>query len=333
MKRFLLTLTLVCVLIGMSASNIYAGGVKVNQKNFPDDLLRNEVMENEWDRDGTLGKKEIADITKLKLSLVEELYSDIETEGVDMSKNYSIINCKGLKYFKNLKELHLAVTGIDAKEYKYRKRNLKNFNQVYGLKKIKKLTVLGDNSKKYWKFNKLPNLTTLEIGGGMTGKINLGKKLKNLYVVGLVETDIERSDGGLRGKSTLDLSKAKNLRKLYAEGIYTNVKFGENKNLKKISILNNGVTKNIKIKTLNFRGLKNINSIAIDGCTKLKKVKLGNHKKLREIVICSKVLKEIDVKGCSALQNISVHRNTKVKHLGKGYKVMKSKEMVTYQKN
>ena len=35
MKRFLLTLAMVCVLAGMSAGNIYAEGVAINQKKFP----------------------------------------------------------------------------------------------------------------------------------------------------------------------------------------------------------------------------------------------------------------------------------------------------------
>ena len=332
MKRFLLTLAMVCVLAGMSAGNIYAEGVAINQKNFPDDLLRSTVAVNQWNRDGKLEKNEIKDVTKMKLNLVQELYSDSENNSVDMTKNYSVINCKGLEYFDNLKELYLSVSGIDAKEYRYRKRNLKNFHQVYRLKKIEKLTVLGDNTKKVWKFNQFPKLTTLKIGGGMTGTIRLGKNLKNLYIVGLEEADTLRSDDGLRGKSTLNLSKADKLRKFYAEGLYTNVKFGNNKNLRKINISNNGTEKNVKTKTLNFKGLKNVNSIEISGCNRVKNVKLGNHKKLKRISICSKALKEIDVKGCKALRIISVYRNTKVKNLGKGYHITKSKGTVTYQK-
>ena len=116
MKRFLLTLAMVCVLAGMSAGNIYAEGVAINQKNFPDDLLRSTVAENQWNRDGKLEKNEIKDVTKMKLNLVQELYSDSENNSVDMTKNYSVINCKGLEYFDNRKELYLSVSGIDAKE-------------------------------------------------------------------------------------------------------------------------------------------------------------------------------------------------------------------------
>ena len=113
------------------------------KKNFPDDLLRSTVAENQWNRDGKLEKNEIKDVTKMKLNLVQELYSDSENNSVDMTKNYSVINCKGLEYFDNLKELYLSVSGIDAKEYRYRKRNLKKFSSGIPFEKNRKTDSAG----------------------------------------------------------------------------------------------------------------------------------------------------------------------------------------------
>lgn len=332
MKKTILTIIMFLLLTGTMGKDIYAGKVEINETNFPDKMLRDEVLKNEWHRDGMLSKKEALDITNIKISLIQELNSDFETESVDMNKNYSIINCKGLEYCKNLNELYLAVSGIDAKRYKYKTRTIKNFNKVYRLKKIQKLTVLGDKSKKTWYFNRFPNLTTLTLGGGMNGKVRLGKKIKNIYIINSVEIDSRKKDSGYVGKNVLDLSKAKNLKRFCAEGFYTNVKFGKNRKLEKIEILNHSKRKNVKVKTLDFRELKNIKKISITGCSKLKKVSLNNNIKLKKIDICSKALKEIDVKDCTALKNITVYRNTKVKNLGKGYKISKSQKNITYYK-
>lgn len=314
MKKFILVTTLIMMILGISNTmSIYADEVskriKINETNFPNKFLREKVKDKvDKNNDNILQESEINDVKEFSLSLESYYLSYYNDTDLELKENYHILNCKGLEYFKNIEELYLDVSRY---EYGSDKRGYVNFNNIYQLKELRKLTITGDNIVKKWYFNRFPKLKELKLEGIVkVKKIKFGKKLKNLTM------------SSIRGKEKLDLSKAKELEKFVAQGVHLKgIKFGKNKNLKKIdiwSIAEGGIK---SIKKIDVSGLKNLRMLQITDCPNLIKVKFGKNKKLSIVSIdAGKKLKELDFKGCRISKEILLTEGIKIKNLWSGYR-------------
>lgn len=312
MKKIILTIILTLMLLGINNTiSVYAQDtttvneedIKIDETNFPNRFLREKIQETiDKNHDNVLQEKEINEVTVFSLSL-ESYYE----ENPDTKENYYILDCKGLEYFKNLKILYLDVC---RHEYDSDQRGYVNFNSIYQLKNLEKLTLVGDNLVEKWYFNKLPSLKELKLEGIV--KVKKMKFGKNLEKITLYSVTSEKK---------LDLSSVKKLKKFSARGInFPKVKFGKNKHLKAIDIWAAQGGKIKTIKAIDVSGLKNLKYLRISDCTKLKSVKFGKNKKLVEVSIDAKRLKSINLKGCRVSKQISLTKGTKIKNLWKGYK-------------
>ena len=251
MKKILLTITLAVILLGIispgyvyaedSKTGIQNADVAISEENFPNEYLREEVLEKaDKNNDGYLQTQEIKFTTSLNIE-VEYDYS----KDADSRKDNPIVDCKGLEYFTNLEELFLSNTIYGNYSGK---RGYINFDKVYQLKKLKKLTIFGDNLVNKWYFNRLPNLNELQLSGiSKVKKIKVGKKLRTI--------EIE----GLHGQIELDLSGAKNLKTFSANTFHIKkLKFGRNNKLRTIDIWENSENKNKTLKKINVSKVKNL---------------------------------------------------------------------------
>ncbi len=313
MKKILLTITLAVILFGTNSSGyVYAESFKtsiqnadvaISEENFPNAYVRYIIKEKiDKNNDNMLSENEINTVTKLSIPAQEA--ADDNVGGFDKSV-YDTIDCKGLEYFTNLQELHIYVAQ-NAKQ-----SGLKNFNQVYKLNKLTKLTISCDSKVGTWYFDKLPDLKELHLVAiSKVKKIRFGKKIEKLTLE------------SVSGTAKLNLSKVKKLEKFSAcDYNLKKINFGTNKNLQKIDIRSSSGKSNKTIKSIDVSGLKNLKRLNMTELKKLKHVKFGNNRKLKRVwIIAGEKFKEIDLKNCRISKVICLNKGVKVKNLWSGYK-------------
>ena len=206
MKKLVLVTALIMMIWGISNTmSVYANemekSIKINETNFPNKFLREKVKDKvDKNNDNILQESEINDVKEFSLSLESYYLSYYNDTDPELKENYYILNCKGLEYFKNIEELYLDVSRY---EYDSDKRGYVNFNNIYQLKNLKKLTITGDNIVKKWYFNKFPKLKELKLEGIVKiKKIKFGKNLKNLTM------------SSIRGKEKTRFIKSKRIGKI-----------------------------------------------------------------------------------------------------------------------
>ena len=142
--------------------------VKICKKNFPDKYFR-EIINKKFDsnKDGYLSKKEREKVNKLVIdkSVLSLNYDycnyDIYKKKVqEKLRSFKLIDCKGLQYFKNLEELKLVV---DCSPIDGMQPEIKNLNLINKLRKLKVLTINGDESHKKYDFSNFNSLQSIEI--------------------------------------------------------------------------------------------------------------------------------------------------------------------------
>lgn len=313
MKKIIFTFTLALLLLEMmNTISVYAEELKpstqkvevdINEKNFPNEYVRYIVKEKiDKNNDNILQETEINNVTKLSITAQED-----SNEGLGGFKEdvYTVIDCKGLEYFTNLNELYIYV------DWKTSQSGLKNFNKVYKLKNLTKLTIYGDAKVKKWRFDKLPNLKELSMTTVFQiKKIRFGRNIEKLTMqyVG--------------GTANVNLSKVKKLKKFSARDYaLKKIKFGTNKKLRRIDIWSSSGNVNKTIQSLDVSGLKNLRYLDLTGLKNLKQLKFGKNTKLKRVwIIAGEKFKTIDFKECRISKVICLNKGVKVKNLWGGYK-------------
>lgn len=275
MRISLLATFLVIVFCAVSGTIVSADTkIKFNKKNFPNEFLRQEIYNSvDVNEDGYLSKNEINTTEELEINMYR-LGTNHEDGCIDCGTSYSkeewakycIFDCKGLEYFKNLKELKISVyTDYYDLGIKCRIKNLDKLNK---LTKLEKLTLTGDKVTEKLDLSKLKNLKKLDVGFYNLKKINVNglKKLKDLSIS---QSKIKK----------IDVSENKNLKDIYINS----------KNLKNIDLSTN----------------KNLEEIMI-WSDKLKKLDLSNNKKLTYVSTITPKLKNINLKGCKKIKQFSI---------------------------
>ena len=96
MKKHILLITVVLAALLIAGSASAAGDVRINEKNFPDELFRSYVEFNfDMDGNGILSKEEIKNITCINLQC-----------------NDNLKDLKGIEYFSELTELLCSYSSI-----------------------------------------------------------------------------------------------------------------------------------------------------------------------------------------------------------------------------
>ena len=312
MKKVILTIALTFMLFGMSNMIVYAEELKtdtqkteatITETNFPNEYVR-QIVKDKIDKnnDNILQESEINAVTKLSIPAQEAADEGV---GDYEASVYEIIDCKGLEYFTNLRELYIYV------DWKSNQSGLKNFNKVYQLKKLTKLTVYGDAKVKKWRLDKLPNLKELTLTTvSKVKKIRFGTKIEKLKLY------------NVSGTANVNLSKAKKLEKIWARDYnLKKLNFGTNKNLRRINIWSTSGNVNKTIKSIDVSGLKNLKYLNLTGMENLKQVKFGKNKKLKRVWInAGKKIKEIDFKDYRISKVVCLNKGVKVKNLWSRYK-------------
>ncbi len=294
MKKFLKLLALITVFIIGTGTLVSAtekqNQVELTKQNFPDAYLRKYLSEIIDDnKDGVLQQEEINKVGTLKLDMSGE------HTGYNDMNGQNNINCKGISYFKNIKELMLV--GGDGKAKIY------NIKEIEGLTKLTSLHLEGNANKCKLNLSKLKRLNSFKIiGFHKLNKLVLKKNIK----------DLEFFD--LKGNATLNLANQKYLQDVELQYVdLKKIKFGNNKGIFSINIYYDGVRKLKKMKSIDVSGLKNLEELSLSDFKNLKKIKLGKNKDLTEIYInnCKKV-KRLNVKKCKYIQRLCVDKQIKV---------------------
>lgn len=276
--------------------------VKVNEKNFPNEFLRDEI--NDWideNGDGYLSQKEMNEVDELEIDMLKqgEKHEDgCSACGTKYSKEdwsvYCIFNCKGLKYFKNMKTLRIALYN-DYYELGIKCR-IKNLKEINSLKNLKNLSLSGDKVAEKLDLTKLKNLETLDIRFENLKTINV-KGLKKLKDILLTENKLKK----------VNLKTNVNLEFMHLNS----------DKIKKLDL-----SKNVKLKQLELYA-DNLRSINVKGCSKLKELDVnGNFKKidlskntsLKEILIKSFKLEKVIFPKKNKIKRVDL-RETPIKNI------------------
>lgn len=281
MKRTSIIGFVFVVIFGMSTNVSAKQGIKINIKNFPDPILY-EIVDLKFDTnaDGRLSQDE--------MDKVEKIVIDKEKMFFFSNKKYTEdLDCDGLQYFKNLKELTLTVgPGYDIDGNGLGSGKIINLNKILNLKKMEKLTISSDGANDKYEFKKFKNLKFLKIKSTRAKKIILNKnvKLRKLKLI-------------YNGKlNSLDIRKLKDLRNVDCFGCgIRKIKFPKKNRIKFACLTHNSIAK--------------IN------------MKWFNPKTLKRLRVVNKSMKKINVKGFKKLKYLSVYPKTKVKGASKKLEV------------
>ena len=274
--------------------------IDISEENFPDQVLREILINEDKDRDGYLSDEEIKTIKSIKLDKMS-LQDEETARGLkpmltkeEKAKRYCKINLKGIDKLTSLQSIVLG-TGY----YKGYEQKIYNFKLLYKMPKLIGLQFIGNsgiNKLQLYKFQKLKNLTLYSAD---FDSINFGKKSKIENVI-IIMCNI---------KKRLDISQLKKLKKIKIDhSVITDLRMGhKNKKLEKFYIkadLDN--IKKCKIRKLDFSNMKNLKTVEIRSWNKLKSIKFKNNNKLNKvkIVACPK-LKNIRIEKCKKAKKIS----------------------------
>ena len=268
-------------------------GIEINAENFPSEYVRELVSESfDSNNDNQLSQNEIDAVTELWID-PDDTYTYMD--GLDNSNyKYSVIDCKGLEIFRNVKKLWICAETVEHNDEKIKKYGLLNFENLYALKKVEDLYISGEKYEARYELNQFPNL----------------KKVKFAYIKNLKQLEFGDNSRieqinlvSVYGNYKLDLSKTKQLKKFRARGLNCNgIKFGKNDNLRKIymeemgkGIKNIDVSKLSNLKTLDLnysKYLKNINvkqvkNLYLYKCKRIKKLDISKCNKVKRVIVIS----------------------------------------------
>lgn len=310
-----------------------SAAVKIDETNFPDELLRNEVSKR-WDsdKDGVLSDAEGNKANVLFLES-DKLYTVTSLKGVSYLPNIGIIYCESVKitenllsYFPNLWDLTISNSSVKIKgnteklSCLYLYSPIKDADSVIDIQanNLIDLQIQTAQLPNVCKI-KASNLRWLDIKAtkktDLSGIQCISNKLEELKYCNPDVTKFPLDLSVCSKLKTLDCSESDNLKSINLKGL---------KNLKHLMI------SDCNFKTLNLSGLKNldyldcpnnnIKSLNLKKCKKLtrldisynpiKKLNLTKNKKLTDLVYCGVKMKKLDLS-----------KNTKISSLG----VMNSK--------
>jgi hypothetical protein len=239
--------------------------VEITQENFPDSAIRdyiNRVVDD--NKDGYLQQEEINQIEKIDFNNF--------AEDSTHSRN-QVINCKGLEYFTNLKNLILVAESTYGGE-------LINLKYIYNISSLEELSIGGANTIKKIDLSKLNNLEKLYvIKCDKLKEISLpsDSKLTVLYI---------NSCNNLKKINLSGLKKLNDVKIFNNEKLSQVVLPAKNKietlnlsdnNIKKIDVKGRKITTLVltgnKIKKLNLKNCKNVKKVYVNKKTKIVKNK------------------------------------------------------------
>ena len=281
-KRYFLTMALIVLaLVFFSITTIINAedtGIKINKSNFPNKRILNDVKQADKNGDGILQDKE-----------------NRELKHVGIASSYKIIDLKGVSLLKYVESFYLVVDKEDTQE-------VKNFDEIYRLKKLKNLQVSCIKLKiKSLDVSKFPSLEYLLIGRlNQLENITFGNNKK------LKEIEIRFS----KSLKKLDFSKLTNLRKLRIDDVPVEyIKFGKNnKTIRRLSIFTS-YTANTHFSKLDLSKLKKLKKLQLEDCNKITSLDLSKNPNLEEILLqtASKIQK-LDFTHNKNLKNIGLFR-------------------------
>ena len=244
--------------------------IPIDEAHFPDDYFRAYIRTNiDMDRDGILGRAEIACTTSIDLNRKI------------IGPRSSLASLNGIEYFVALENLicdYNSLTSLDMSK----NTALKNLHCVNN-DKLKFLNVSGCTALQHLHCGD-DNLTELDVSGCISLKylICVRNKLITLNVSGCASLkQLSCSDNYL---TTIDVSECTKLEQLFCHD-----------NHNRLTVLKaNGCT------ALNLLDCYNNQLIALDvsGCIALQSLTCGNNQ-----------LAELDVSGCTALQSLTCDNN------------------------
>lgn len=192
MKKIVVILALLWIL-SASACSVQTDAsekIAINEKNFPNQFLREELSEfHDPNDDGFLSQKEIKEITWLDMNLQEigEEHEEgcnacVQETDPEKWRKYDEFDCAGLKYLTNLKELSIRLygdfwnLGIESK--------IENIEEINELKNLESLSVYFDETIETLDISGLKKLKTLSVNFEKLENIKITncKKLKKVYV-------------------------------------------------------------------------------------------------------------------------------------------------------
>lgn len=253
----------------------------IDSQTFPDAYIRTLLS---WDadlnHDGALQKNEIEQLTELYITkgYDQENWANFKEE----REWFARVDCKGLENFTNLKTLYIqtgeycGVGGVYYNNSKYPDgcRRIYNIDSILHLKKLKKLTLEGDEKMKKLDVSGLKSLEELEL-----------TCMDNLRTIKLNNRKLKKYDQyGCDKLKAVDFSKLKALKRVYLDGVkLRNIKFG--KKNKKLTLLD--IRGKIKtLRKLDLSQLENLKSLGVQEVSNIKTINLENNKKIK-YVSCS----------------------------------------------
>lgn len=261
-------------------------GVEVNEKNFPDEALRDKAAAFDENQDGSLSSEELEKVESIKI--VKFLNPDDSEEWKYYEKSDFTFDFKGIEHFTSLKELTVNLSGGivrddgDDGDGKHYDSVISNFSKVY---KLKNLTSFSFYSAKLEKID-LSKLSRLEKADlDITGLNTLTINNKNLKFIRLWNNTSKIK--------TLDFRKAPNLKTLYLDNLQSqNVLFRKKNNkLKQLFVTSNGKTQIKKMSITPLKALKKMTMTKVN----MKSVDFSQNTKLDDIYVDNCAMKTLDL--------------------------------------
>ncbi|MBO4460210.1 MAG: S-layer homology domain-containing protein [Clostridiales bacterium] len=258
-----------------------ADSVTIDETNFPDETLREDIKEYDKDNDGVLSEEEISKVDSIVIY------------------DKPVTSTKGIEFFTNVEYIMLNNTGLTSIDVS---KNTKLVTLYCEYNKLKKLDVtnnpnLGNlncdqNSLTSLDLSKNPNLASLICNDNKLTELDLSN---NPELV-----DLDCSNNRL---TELDLSHSKKISTLYCSN-------------NKLEALD--VQWNTEINLFNCSYNK-ISSLNLKNCTKittvfandnnLKSISAKNLPKLRDLVLSNNKLSSVDLEGDTILDSLHLDHN------------------------
>ena len=282
--------------IVIADENIKQEQLKISEENFPDEVIREKLNQFDKNYDDYLSKEEISQIRGLiidKADLQDSESNSLKYEKLtdeQKAKRYCQMDLKGIDKLTEFEGITISLGSCKGYE-----RKINNFNILYEIPKLKRLTLKGDMGIKNLKVYKFRNLKELELESSHLDKIQFGKKSK-LEKLKLKFCKVN---------TTINISNLSSLKEFKADwmkcaGIKTGKK---NKNIEVFYLGGdkdgfNGKA-NRKVRQLDFSYMKNLRKLDVLYFNNLRSMTFKNNNKLKKVrvIFCPK-LKKVSIIKC-----------------------------------
>ncbi|MBE5928329.1 MAG: hypothetical protein E7267_03010 [Lachnospiraceae bacterium] len=254
-------------------------GIKIDKSNFPNRSIRHYVKDADKNGDGILQEKENRELKQVGITCPNDW------------KPYKKVDLKGLSLLKHVESFYFGLDKEDSEK-------VVNFNELYKLKKLKRLTLsCAKLNIETIDISKFPNLEFLCLGS-----LN---ELRNITFGGndnLKEVEIRYT----KNLKKLDFSKLTNLRKLTMEDVAAeDIKFDKNnRTIRRLSIFT-FYKRNTHYSELDLSKLKKLKKLYLQDCNKITSLDLSGNTNLEELIL----------DGADKIQKIDFTHNNKLKIL------------------